>query len=270
MLEINNIYCGDCAIVMKDISNNSIDMVLTSPPYGNLRQYHGYTFDFPAIAKEIFRVLKPGGVAVWVVGDAVEKGTETGVSFQQTLYFKEVGFNLHDTMIYAKINPPPFPQNRYTQAFEYMFVLSKGKPKTFNPIRVQRIVPVTRKLSGTFRQQDGTLRKRNSFSPILCPLHTNIFWYSVGVEKKEKTSIKHNKDTHPARFPEKLAQDQILSWSAPGDIVLDPMAGSGVTCGVAKQNKRNYIGIDISEEYVEKMKWRLKRRYRAHLHTDVR
>ena len=139
MLELNKIYCGDCLQVMQDIPDKSIDMVLTSPPYDNLRDYKGYTFDFAGIAKELYRVVKDGGVVVWVVGDATIKGSETGTSFKQALYFKEIGFNLHDTMIYQKQFYVPLTHNRYEQCFEYMFIFSKGKPKTFNPIKINTL-----------------------------------------------------------------------------------------------------------------------------------
>ena len=137
MFDLNNIYCGDCLKLMKEIDDNIIDLTVTSPPYDNLREYKGFSLDFKKIAKELFRITKPGGVLVWVVGDATNKGTESGTSFTQALYFKEIGFNLHDTMIYAKENPIPQNHNRYEQTFEYMFVFSKGKPNTFNPIKIE-------------------------------------------------------------------------------------------------------------------------------------
>jgi DNA modification methylase len=133
---VNKIICGDCLEVMKKIPDGSVDLVLTSPPYDNLRTYNGYNFDFEGIAKELHRVTKDGGVIVWVVGDATIKGSETGTSFKQALYFKEIGFNLHDTMIYHKNNYPPLTHNRYEQCFEYMFVFSKRYLKSFNPIMV--------------------------------------------------------------------------------------------------------------------------------------
>ena len=135
-MEYNQIICGDCLEVMPNIPDNFIDLTVTSPPYDNLRTYKGYTFDFKGIANELYRITKQGGVVVWVVGDATIKGSETGTSFRQALYFKEIGFNLHDTMIYAKNNPIPLTHNRYEQCFEYMFVFSRGKPKSFNPLKI--------------------------------------------------------------------------------------------------------------------------------------
>jgi len=139
-MELDRIYCGDCLQVMRGFADSCIDLTVTSPPYDNLRSYHGFEFDFAGIANELYRITKDGGVVVWVVGDSTVNGSESGTSFSQALYFKEIGFNLHDTMIYEKSNPVPVGGiNRYYQHFEYMFVLSKGKPKTFNAIkRVRR------------------------------------------------------------------------------------------------------------------------------------
>ena len=251
---INKVICSDCLEVMKDIPDKSIDMVLTSPPYDNLRDYKGYTFNFEGIAQEIYRVLKEGGVCVWVVGDATIKGSETGTSFKQALFFKEIGFNLHDTMIYQKQNYVPLTHNRYEQSFEYMFVFTKGKPNTFNPIKIPCTYAGT-KNSPTFRQSsDGILGKANTPKPISdFKIMGNIWTYQVGKNKGSKDDIW----LHPATVPEKLAEDHILSWSNEGDTILDPMAGSGTTLKMAKKNNRNYIGIEISPEYIDIINKRL-------------
>lgn len=249
---IDKIVCGNCVDVLGKLSDESVDLVVTSPPYDNLRNYNGYDFDFEGIAQELFRVLKDGGVLVWVVGDATIKGSETGSSFKQALYFKEVGFSLHDTMIYHKDNPPPVGgSNRYYQAFEYMFVLSKGKPKTFNPIvvprrnkwndkRTKRFRAVSRDADGNFTKKEVLVKEEVK--------KQNVWRYVVSGGSSTKDKIAHQ---HPAIFPEKLAEDHILSWSNEGDIVLDPMVGSGTTCKMAAKNNRRYIGIDISEEYCD-------------------
>jgi len=134
-MEINKIYNEDCLDTMKHMPDNFIDLVVTSPPYDKLRDYKGFTFDFENIAKELYRVTKQGGVVVWVVADATVNGSETGTSFKQALYFKEIGFNLHDTMIYYRWSGP-LTHRRYEQEFEYMFILVKGKLETFNPIMI--------------------------------------------------------------------------------------------------------------------------------------
>jgi len=243
MLELNKIYQGDCLEIMKDIDDNSIDLTVTSPPYDNLRTYNGYTFDFENIAKELFRVTKIGGVVVWIVGDATINGSETGTSFKQALYFKEIGFNLHDTMIYGKSNPMPINANRYENAFEYTFVLSKGKPKSVNLIKEKSKTAGTIN-RGTYYKPDGTTVKKTGSGKLVkdYKVKSNIWFYPVG---------NNNTKGHPAVFPEKLAEDHIISWSNENDIILDPMCGSGTTCKMALKNNRNYIGIEISPEYVD-------------------
>jgi DNA modification methylase len=241
--------CGDNVEVLRQFPNDCIDLTITSPPYDNLRTYNGFTWDFEDIAKELYRVTKPGGVVVWVVGDATINGSETGSSFKQALFFMECGFNLHDTMIYAKNNPMPSQHNRYHSCFEYMFVLSKGKPKTFSPIMEKTVNPGG-KLTITQREKDGSKNhgtgygnKRNSIR-----YRHNIWKYNVGNNQTTKDKISFQ---HPAIFPEQLAADHIVSWSNPGDIVLDPFGGSGTTAKMSVLNDRHFIYIDCSQEYCD-------------------
>lgn len=250
MLELNKIYCMDCLEGMKLLPNECIDLTVTSPPYDNLRAYNGFTWDFEGVAKELYRVTKQGGVVVWVVGDATIKGSETGASFKQALYFKEIGFNLHDTMIYEKHNPVPNANNRYQQSFEFMFVLSKGKPKTTNILltkrsnecndkRTFRVKTVNRDKDGEFSEAKyQTIRE---FVP-----RRNIWKYKVGLYNSTTDKVAFR---HPAIFPEQLAQDHIISWSNEGDLVLDPFMGSGTTAKMALLNNRHFIGFEISKEY---------------------
>lgn len=242
----------DCVEAMKLMPDECIDLTVTSPPYDNLRTYQGFSWDFEATAKELYRITKQGGVVVWVVGDATIKGSETGTSFKQALYFKEVGFNLHDTMIYKKQNYIPLTHNRYEQEFEYMFVFSKGKPKTFNPIMVECKYAGTETWGNpTFHKtnESGLIsvqkRKINSFKQ-----HGNIFCYLTNKSKEVKK--------HPAPFPEQLAKDQIISWSNENDIVFDPFIGSGTTAKMAMINNRKFIGCEISNKYCEIIKERLE------------
>ncbi len=249
---IGKIIHGECIEVMKSFPDNCIDLTVTSPPYDNLRIYHGYEFNFEGIANELYRVTKGGGVVVWVVNDATIKGSETGTSFRQALYFKDIGFNLHDTMIYQK-DACPFPEtNRYYPAFEYMFVFSKGKPKTANLIMDKPNKRFGEKITGTGRNPDGTLKQhtavKNKTNRVVKEfgVRTNVWLYSVGKWKVTKDEYAYK---HTAMFPEQLAEDHILSWSNPGDTVLDPMCGSGTTCKMALRAGREFVGIDISEEY---------------------
>ena len=252
---VNKILCGACQEVLASLKDECVDLTVTSPPYDNIRDYKGYSFeeeDFRAIIRQLFRVTKKGGVVVWIVGDATMNGSESGTSFRQALGFMEGGFKLHDTMIYEK-NTSSFPARRtgkrYTQIFEYMFVFCKGKIKTGNLIcdKPNKWAGWTNWGKNTQRGKDGKLKKTKDIKPVpeFSP-RNNIWRYNVG---KGFNSSDKESHSHPAIFPEKLAEDHILSWSNEGDVVLDPFVGSGTTCKMAKKNKRHYIGIDISEEY---------------------
>lgn len=249
------LFHGDCLEKMKSIPDKSIDMVLTSPPYDNLRTYNGtldWNFEiFMEIAKELVRVLKEGGVIVWIVGDATIKGSESGTSFKQALYFKDnLKLNLHDTMIYAKNNVVPLTHNRYEQSFEYMFILSKGKPNTFNAINDKPNKWSGHFVHGTCYSKD--IKKRityhNQRKVSEFGRRHNIFYYNNSGNKKID---------HPAIFPEALASDHIISWSNCGDIVLDPFMGSGTTGLICKKLNRNFIGIEKVEKYFEIAKRRI-------------
>lgn len=243
-MELNKIYNIDCLQGLKLIEDNSVDLTVTSPPYDDLRNYKGYSFDFENIAKELYRVTKTGGILVWIVGDATYKGSESGTSFRQALYFKECGFNLHDTMIYEK-NSSSFPaartSKRYTQIFEYMFVFCKGKIRNDISLlcdKPNKWAGHTNWGNNTQYDKDGNLKQTNNIKPVPeFSLRNNIWKYSVGF---------NDKTGHPAVFPEKLAEDHILSWSKENDVVLDPFMGSGTTAKMSILNNRNYIGFEIS------------------------
>ncbi len=243
----NNIVEGDCLEVMRRFEDGSVDMVLTSPPYDNLRTYKGYTFPFESVAKELFRVVKDGGVVVWVVNDATINGTETGTSFKQAIFFKEIGFNIHDTMIFRKRNPiPQIYRKRYNNEFEYMFVFSKGLVSTHNPIMVPCLHAGLELNGTTYKNYSKHEQKREKMAnPVKEEkVKGNIWEYVVGKNLEDQEA-----KGHPAPFPCELARDHISSWSNEGDLILDPMCGSGTTCKAARQLGRNYIGIDISHEY---------------------
>ena len=253
--EHGELFNGDCIEVMKQLEDNSIDCCVTSPPYDNLRNYKGFSFDFENTAKELYRIIKKGGIVVWVVGDATINGSETGTSFKQALYFKEIGFNLHDTMIYQK-NGFPFPSNnRYYQCFEYMFILSKGKPKTVNLLSDRPNLTYGRKdFISSNRQKDGSCKKTKSISIKENGVRYNIWKYEVGWGKSYKEDFLRS---HSAIFPYKLAEDHILTWSNENDIIFDPFCGSGTVALMAEKLNRKWIGIEISKEYCEIIKKRL-------------
>ena len=251
MIDTNRIYKENCLETMAKMPDNYIDMVLTSPPYDDLRDYEGYQFDFQPIARELYRVLKENGVVIWVVCDKTENGSETGTSFRQALYFKEIGFNLHDTMLYYKNNPMPTTGKRYHQHFEYMFAFSKGLPKTFNPLKE------TTKYRGLAnmknRGKNGSLDYEKVERTEEKKLG-NVFFYSIGGGISTKDKIAYQ---HPAIFPEQLAYDQIYTWTNEGDLVYDPFMGSGTTAKMAQLMNREWIGSEISSEYVHIAEQRL-------------
>lgn len=235
--------------------DNFIDLTVTSPPYDNLREYKGYSFPFEEIANELYRVTKKGGVVVWVVGDATMNGSESGTSFKQALYFMSIGFNLHDTMIYQKVNYVPLTHNRYEQSFEFMFIFSKGRPNTFNPIKIPcKQAGKIEKYGLERRQNHGSKHAMRLYAETefkatnYTKIAPNIFAYTLG---REKTG-------HPAPFPEDLANDQINTWSNEGDLIYDPFMGSGTTAKMAIVNKRNWIGSEISEEYCSIIEQRVR------------
>jgi len=256
-MKINTIYNENCLATMLKIEDNFIDLTVTSPPYDNLRDYRGYSFDFEQIAKELYRVTKIGGVVVWVVGDAIIEGSESGNSFKQALFFKDIGFNIHDTMIYQKTGPR-FPEKiRYSQIFEYMFVFSKGAPKTVNIIkdRKNKWAGHTNWGHGGHRMKDGEMLIKPKAKPYAdYGSRFNVWTYSngYGFGTKDKNAYKH-----PAMFPEKLAEDHIISWSNKNELVYDPFMGSGTTAKMALLNERNYIGSELSKEYCDIINERL-------------
>lgn len=246
MLEINRIYEGDNIKLLPNLSDNIIDLTLTSPPYDHLRDYEGFDFNFKGIVQELYRVTKEGGVVVWVVGDATVKGNETGTSFTHALFFKKIGFNLHDTMIYRKGGQGAVGSNNsYWQDFEYMFVFTKGKIKTFNPIKDRKNITTVRKkkekLCMGHRRKDGTKKGTREIQRTEYGKRFNIWTYHES----------GTRESHSAVFPKQLAYDHIISWSNKEDLVLDPMCGSGTTCKIAQSLERNYIGMEISPKYCE-------------------
>jgi len=245
---------GDCLDRMKEIPDGSVDLTVTSPPYDNLRTYNN-SLDWgehvwKPVLEELFRVTKQGGVVVWVVGDATIKGSETGTSFKQALYAKEIGFNLHDTMIYQK-STPPLSHNRYEQNFEYMFIFSKGKPKTFNGIRESREYMDKRKNKAFGKNKDDSIDYGFS-SKRETRLKRNVWNIFAGGGSSDAMASRH-----PAIFPEALANDHIISWSNENDLVFDPFMGSGTTGKMAKLNNRRFIGIEKVPEYFEIAKQRI-------------
>ena len=261
-MELDYIYNEDCLDTMAKMPDNYVDFVITSPPYDDLRNYNGFEFQFAKIAKELYRILKQGGVIIWIVGDKTENGSESGTSFKQALFFKEIGFNIHDTMIYYKNNPIPTSGDRYHQHFEYMFALSKGAPKTFNPIKEET------KFRGIANMKNRGIGGNLNYKKIERTIEKkvgNVFCYSIGggISTKDKIAFQH-----PAIFPEQLVYDQIISWTNESDLIYDPFMGSGTTAKIATLCNRKWIGSEISSEYVTIAKQRLKENFTKNLFED--
>src|SRR5699024_4553471 len=252
-IELNEIYNEDNISLISRMPDDFIDLTVTSPPYDNLREYKGYTFDFETLAKEVYRVTKPGGVVVWVVGDATINGSETGTSFRQALYFMDVGFNLHDTMIYEKNKVHVYDprQHRYKSSSEYMFVFSKDKPKTFNAIKDIKNKTPGKKVKVSQRLNNGSIRSDREIIHKEYQARGNVWKYVTGNEN----SFAYE---HPAVFPLQLAKDIIISWSDKRDLVYDPFMGSGTTAIAALETERQFIGAEIAKEYVEISNERIK------------
>ena len=242
MLELNRIHCGDNCDLLGKMPRECVDLVVTSPPYDDLRTYGGHSWDFFGVAWHLKRVLKPGGVIVWVVADATEDGSETGSSMEQALHFKRLGLRLHDTMVWHKgcFSQAGDLSVRYGQSWEYCFVISAGKPKTWNPLKDR-----PNKWAGDKRQHrwvrlpSGEMEKK-THDPK--PLEDNGIRFNVW-------EIPPAQNEHPAPFPEDLARDHIATWSNPGDLVLDPFSGSGTTAKAAKTLGRQFIGLEVNQEY---------------------
>lgn len=245
MLDLNCVYNENCLDTMAKMPDCFVDLVVTSPPYDNLRKYNGYSFDFESIAKELYRITKEGGVIVWVVGDATVNGSETGTSFKQALFFMQCGLNLHDTMIYEKSGMAYPDANRYYNVFEYMFVFSKGKPSSVNIIKDRE--NKYKGLAGGNKR--GGLCLRGDFGSRF-----NVWRFANGRDNSSSDRVAFE---HPAIFPEQLANDHIVSWSNSGDVVYDPFLGSGTTAKMAIKNNRKWIGSEISSEYCDIIKRRI-------------
>ena len=243
-MELNSIRCEDCLETMRRMENQSVDLVVTSPPYDNLRDYKGYKFDYHPVIDELYRVLKKGGVVVWIVGDATIKGSKTGTSFRQALYFQEVGFNIHDTMIWNKgsFTAVGALKTKYAPVYEFMFVFSKGRPKSFNPIKDRKNKYAGYRSRECFRGRNGEMKYNYETGKKIAEYGQRFNIWEVYPDR-------HNRTGHPAVFPENLVHDHIISWSDEGDLVYDPFMGSGTTALACLSTNRKYLGSEISQEY---------------------
>jgi site-specific DNA-methyltransferase (adenine-specific) len=250
-LPLDQIICGDNCEIMRQMPSESIDLVVTSPPYDDLRTYGGHSWDFYGVAWNLKRLLKPGGVIVWVVADATKDGSETGTSMRQALHFQGIGLWIHDTMVYQR-KTKPLTHRRYEQEWEYAFVFSSGRPRAWNGLTRMAATAGTKTRKVHHRTGDDLDVRTNGATVADQVLRGNVWKYDVGGPMADKVAFQH-----PAIFPEALARDHILSWSNPGDVVLDPFSGSGTTAKMARETGRRFIGIEVNPEYVEISRKRL-------------
>ena len=257
-MKVNKIYNESNLDTMSRMPDNFVDLVVTSPPYDNLRTYEGDSqFDFTATAKSLYRVIKKGGIVVWVIGDQCKDGNTSLTSFRQGIEFQEIGFKMYDVMIYHRLNPMPLTV-KYAKGFEYMFVLSKGKVKTANLLKEPSNLAGKNFKARGHRNPDGSYKNSDKPVPGIvknAKIKSNVWGYYGG----SGHSAEHNSPAfeHPAVFPESLAFDHILSWSNRGDLVYDPFMGSGTTAFMCMKTQRDYIGSEISEKYCEIIEKRL-------------
>lgn len=251
---LNQVLHCDCVLGMRALPDACIPLTVTSPPYDKLRMYDGHALPFELfqlVACELYRVTMPRGVIVWVVQDGTDKnGSETGTSFRQREFFKNLGMSAHATMI-MKVNACRFPNNRrYCQQFHYAFVLSKGKPRVINVLRDSANQHPGDVVKHSHRSKDGKL--------VTCLMphkrlaaygyRGNVWDYKVGNGQTTKDRFAFNQT---ALMPELMAEDHILSWSNPGDLVFDPMCGAATTCKMALLNHRKFLGMEIHQTYWE-------------------
>lgn len=242
------IYHGDNCEVLGALPRETADLAVTSPPYDDLREYGGHAWDFYGVAWQLKRAVVAGGVIVWVVGDATKDGSETGSSLRQALHFRELGLNLHDTMIYQVPGTGAKGSNlAYWQVWEYMFVFSSGRPKTVNRLRDKKNVRAG-SFHGIGTKQPAIVGTRRYSEQGVT---VDEYGYRDNVWKMLAGNNGDYQTDHPAPFPEALARDHILSWSNPGDLILDPFMGSGTTLRMAKDTNRRAVGIEVEEKYCE-------------------
>lgn len=249
MSDVVRLMMGDCVERMAEISDGSIHLTVTSPPYDDLRSYNESLTDWSedkwkSVIKQLHRVTSQGGCVVWVVGDATVRGSETGTSFKQALWAIQCGFRLHDTMIWNKggFSAVGALSSRYAPVFEYMFVFSKGAPASFSPIKDKPNKWAGTKNHGTVRV-DGDVRKPVSNNKVIAELGQRYNIWEIPPQRQKGDG------KHPAPYPEQLALDHVISWSKAGDTVLDPFLGSGTTGVACVKTGRNFIGIERDPSY---------------------
>jgi DNA modification methylase len=255
---LNQILQADCLKELAFFDDNSIDLTVFSPPYDGIRDYkNNWVFNFVELGKHLFRVTKDGGVAVVVIGDGTKNFAKSLTSFRLAVnWVDDIGWKLFESVIYKRDgNPGAWWNQRFRVDHEYILMFFKGnRPKTFHKEHLMIPSKHAGKIySGTDRLTNGGFKKiePKAVNPMKC--RGTVWEYSTSNTEGNRLKLQH-----PATFPDKLASDLILCFSEPHDVVLDPMCGSGTTCVQAKLNNRQFIGIEISEEYCDIARKRLQ------------
>lgn len=238
------------------LASDSVDLVLFSPPYDGVRDYRGnWTLDLPALGSELLRVVKDGGFAVMVIADGTKNQRKSMTTFRTAVAWEDAGWSLFESVIYSRDGRPgAWWATRFRVDHEHILMFYKGKrprPVTHHDgLRVPS-KHAGKKWTGTQRLTDGTLVK-TSATVAADKCRGTIWHYATSNSEGNRTKAKH-----PATFPDALARDVILALSAPGDVVYDPMMGSGTSVVIAAQEGRRWLGNDFFAEYVEIAQQRL-------------
>lgn len=248
--ELNEIYCIDCVEGMKKIPDNSVDIVVTSPPYDGIRDYNGFNFDLHETGRGLIRILKEGGIVAMVIQDQTKNFGKTLTSFKTIIdWCDNIGFKLFECVIYRKHGSEgAWWTNRFRVDHEYMPIFLKGeKPQYFNKenLKVPSIHGGKVMTGSGSRRTDGKTNARVT-RPINTMKCRGTIWNYLMAGDKDPI-----KRQHPAPFPDQIPLDFIECFCPPGGVVLDPFMGSGSTAVAAKKLNRKYIGFDTSEEYIK-------------------
>jgi len=247
-IPVNKIICADNVSLLKTLPDECIDLVVTSPPYDELRDYNGYILDLHGLGEQLLRVLKDGGICVMVIQDSTKDFAKSLTSFRTIVdWCDNIGFRLFECNIYNRQGTEgAWWKQRFRVDHEYMPIFLKGKrPQYFDKENLKIPSKHANKVmtGANIRTKNGKTGSRKvKINPTKCPGTVMTFGNTCGGESKLKSK-------HPAVFPNMLAYDMIECFCPPDGIVLDPFNGSGTTTLAAKSLGRNYIGIDVSDEY---------------------
>lgn len=269
-----NILQGDSAEVLKTLPDNSIDLIVTSPPYADQRKstYGGispnkYVEWFLPISEQLLRVLKPSGTFVLNIKEKVVDGERSTYVMELILAMRKQGWLWTEEFIWHKKNsyPGKWP-NRFRDAWERL--LQFNKSKKFAMYQEEVMVPMGDWAKSRLKNLSDTDKRRDN-SKVGSGFGKNISNW-IDREKAYPTNVLHlatecNNKKHSAAFPEELPEWFIKLFTKEGDMVLDPFAGSGTTLFVAERMGRSAIGIEIMEEYYKMIKNQLEEPYQAML-----